>query len=338
MRKGVSVYARISWAIAAAAACGDDGGPTGNGGGNNAELTARHGHSMVYDEARRQLLLFGGVGTEGTSTSGDRSSTWRWDGSVWTRIATTGPSARYHAALAYDATRQRVVLFGGESGVFPNITVLTDTWEWDGTTWTQRATTGPSTRVHQSIAFDRARGRVVLFGGFNSASQQELRDIWEWDGTSWQQSSVSGASNTIALGVAYDEKTAATYLYSRAASGGAPTASRWNGTVLTAAASAAPPCVPVPRQFTALGSNPGGFLLYVHSCDLAGTATQPQSWRWDGSTWTQVAGTQPSLRYNSAMAYDRDRGRVVLYGGEVAAGTPDLADTWEYDGTSWTRR
>jgi hypothetical protein len=38
------------------------------------------------------------------------------------------------------------------------------------------------------------------------------------------------------------------------------------------------------------------------------------------------------------MAYDRDRNRIVLYGGEVAAGTPDLADTWEFDGTAWARR
>jgi hypothetical protein len=331
---------RTTWILGATIGCGGDGGPTGNnGGGNqNVTLTARHGHVMVYDEARRQLLLFGGTGTEGTLPSGDRNSTWTWDGTTWARIATTGPSPRYLSAVVYDATRQRVVLHGGQSGVFPNITVLSDTWEWDGTTWTQKATTGPSPRVHQTMAYDRARGRVILYGGFNSATQQELGDIWEWDGTSWQRSGATGLANSIALGVAYDEKAAALYLDSMAAQGSsAPVASRLAGTTLTPAASAAPPCVPVPRQFTALGSNPGGFLLYVHSCDQAGTIL-PQSWRWDGTTWTRVQGTQPSLRYNAAMAYDRDRNRVVLYGGEVGAGTPDLADTWEFDGTTWTRR
>jgi hypothetical protein len=262
----------------------------------------------------------------------------RQDGSVWTRVATTGPSPRAQASLAYDAARQRVVLFGGESGVFPNVTVHRDTWEWDGTAWTQRATTGPTTRVHQAMAFDRARGRVVLFGGFDISAQQELRDIWEWDGAQWSQSSVSGAVNTIALGVAHDEKASATYLYSIPQTGGAPSASRWNGTALTPAAAVSPPCPPIHRQFASLGSAPGGFLLYVHACSPTGNPIVPQSWRFDGATWTQVAGTQPPLRYNSAMAYDRDRGRVVLYGGEVAAGAPDLADTWEFDGTSWTRR
>jgi hypothetical protein len=316
-------------------ACGDSGPPTGE---DPVALTARHGHSMAYDEARHQLLLFGGFGAEGTSGAGDRGSTWRWDGTTWTRLATTGPSPRQQAALVYDAARQRVVLFGGEAGVFPNATVLTDTWEWDGSSWTQRATAGPSARVHQTMAFDRTRGRVVLFGGFNAVNQQELRDIWEWDGTAWQQSSVSGATNTIALGIAYDEKTSATYLYSMPQGGGTLTASRWNGTSLSAATGAAPPCVPVPRQFTALGSNPGGFLLYVHTCSQTGSPILPQSWRWDGVAWTQVAGTQPPLRYNAAIAYDRDRNRAVLYGGEVAAGTPDLADTWEFDGTTWSRR
>ena len=335
----VKASLRVSCLCLASLGCGGDGGgPTGNNGNGNVTLTARHGHAMVYDEAHRQLLLFGGTGAEGTLPSGDRSSTWKWDGTSWTRLATTGPSPRYQPAIAYDATRQRVVLYGGQSGVFPNITVLADTWEWDGTAWTQKATTGPSARVHQSMAFDRARGRVVLYGGFNSATQQELSDIWEWDGTSWRQATASGPANSIALAVAYDEKTAALYLYSMPANGGAVAASRWNGTTLSAAASAAPPCVPIRGQLAALGSTPGGLLFYVHSCDQTGTTIQPQTWRWEGATWASVSGTQPPTRLNAALAYDRDRGRVVLYGGEVGAGVPDLADTWELDGTSWSRR
>jgi hypothetical protein len=77
--------------------------------------------------------------------------------------------------------------------------------------------------------------------------------------------------------------------------------------------------------------------LYTHGC-IPGETVEPQTWRWDGTTWTRLTGTQPPLRYNAAMAFDRDRGRVVLFGGEVGAGTPDLSDTWEFDGTAWSRR
>jgi hypothetical protein len=338
MQSWVRASVQAAWLLVVGAACGGDGGPTTNGNNGEVTLTARHGHVMVYDEARRQLLLFGGTGAEGTSPTGDRNSTWAWNGSAWTRVATSGPSPRYLAAVTYDAARQRVVLHGGQSGVFPNITYLADTWEWDGASWSQRATAGPSARVHQTMAFDRARGRVVLYGGFTPETNAELNDIWEWDGTAWRQSSLSGPANSVALGIAYDEKTAALYLYSRAKTGGALAASRSDGTALTTVAGAAPPCIPIPRQFAALGVNPGGFLLYTHTCDPTGVPTQPQSWRWDGAAWTRVNGTQPPLRFNAAMAYDRDRNRVVLYGGEVAAGTPDLADTWDFDGAAWTRR
>jgi hypothetical protein len=319
-------------------ACGGDDGPTGNPGNNTVTLTARHGHAMVYDEAHRQLLLFGGTGTEGTSPSGDRSSTWKWDGTTWTRLDATGPTPRYLVSIVYDAARQRVVLYGGQTGVFPNITVLSDTWEWDGTAWVQKATSGPSARVHQSMTFDRARGRVVLYGGFNSSTQQQLTDIWEWDGTTWRQATGSGPANSVALNVAYDEKSAALYLYSMPENGGAVTASRWNGTAVSAAPGAAPACVPIRGQLAALGSTPGGLLFYVHSCDQTGTTIQPQTWRWDGAAWSTVSGAEPTARFNAALAYDRDRNRVVLYGGEVPGGGADLADTWEFDGSAWSRR
>ena len=37
--------------------------------------------------------------------------------------------------LAYDAKRDRLVLFGGRAG-YPNGD-LQDTWEWDGSKWVQ---------------------------------------------------------------------------------------------------------------------------------------------------------------------------------------------------------
>jgi hypothetical protein len=153
---------------------------------------------------------------------------------------------------------------------------------------------------------------------------------------SWQQSTSSASTGTLSLKVAYDEKTSALYLFS--ITGTALSAYRWNGSAVTAAAAATTPFVPAQRRFVALGSNPGGFLFYMRTCDLAGATSDPRTWRWDGTAWSRVPGTQPPLRFNAAMAYDRDRNQVVLYAGEVAANTPDLADTWEFDGTAWARR
>ena len=60
--------------------------------------------------------------------------TWKWDGAAWTRVATTGPPPRFVSAMAYDAARAEVVLFGGS---VPD-GYLGDTWVWDGTAWHER--------------------------------------------------------------------------------------------------------------------------------------------------------------------------------------------------------
>jgi hypothetical protein len=71
------------------------------------------------------LLAFEGEGT-------GAGRTFSWNGAAWGQTATTGPSApRFGSAMAYDAHRNRVVLFGGFTGA----SYLSDTWEWDGGQW-----------------------------------------------------------------------------------------------------------------------------------------------------------------------------------------------------------
>jgi hypothetical protein len=86
--------------------------------------------------------------------------------------------------MAYDAARQRLVLFGG-STIASGFTG--DTWEWDGVSWAQRnPAASPSPRDFHAMAYDAARQRVVLFGGV-ARSFPALQDTWEWDGVSWAQ-------------------------------------------------------------------------------------------------------------------------------------------------------
>jgi hypothetical protein len=54
------------------------------------------------------------------------------------------------------------VLFGGRSSA----AALADTWEWDGSQWSPRATTAvPAARSSAALAYDPNRARVLLFGG-----------------------------------------------------------------------------------------------------------------------------------------------------------------------------
>jgi hypothetical protein len=48
--------------------------------------------------------------------------------------------------------------------------------------------------------------------------------------------------------------------------------------------------------------------------------------------WTQRSGFGPAPRGSHSMAYDSNRGRVVLFGG-ISADGRFFGDTWEWDGS-----
>jgi hypothetical protein len=59
-------------------------------------------------------------------------------------------------------------------------------------------------------------------------------------------------------------------------------------------------------------------------------------WAWDGTSWTELCTTAPCNmnlppgRSNAAVAYDRARHKLIVFGGSDGS---FLADTWEWDGT-----
>lgn len=103
---------------------------------------------------------------------------WQFDGSAWTAVATPGaPPPRTGAGLAYDAARQRLVLFGGvDAGLAP----LADTWEWDGSSWSQQLPALSPPGGGNTMAWDGQR--VVLVTAQVSAG---TTSTWTWNGTAW---------------------------------------------------------------------------------------------------------------------------------------------------------
>jgi hypothetical protein len=92
--------------------------------------------------------------------------------------------------MVYDSARNVTVLFGGKDWADTGFVYYGDTWEWDGTNWTQRSPlAGPSERSEHAMAYDGAREVSVLFAGSRAA--EEYNDTWEWDGVDWVQQTPS---------------------------------------------------------------------------------------------------------------------------------------------------
>ena len=54
----------------------------------------------------------------------------------WQQHTVPGPDPRSVHAMAYDAKRERVVLFGGGGPGGPGLyNSFADVWEWDGAAW-----------------------------------------------------------------------------------------------------------------------------------------------------------------------------------------------------------
>src|SRR5262249_403249 len=136
------------------------------------------------------------------------------------------PPARSEHAMAYDVSRSRVVLFGGSDAT---LAPLSDTWEWDGSVWTQRApATSPPPRRAPAMAYMLHPGKTPLFwGGTHGSSTGLLGDAWTWDGSTWTQVASAGPGPRAKARLAYELARQRTLLFGGAGTGLYSLADTW---------------------------------------------------------------------------------------------------------------
>jgi hypothetical protein len=108
--------------------------------GQSLSPPARYAHGMAYDSRRQVVVMYGGAKMTADRQTEHLEDMWQWDGDRWTEIKLTGPTPgkRYSPAMAFDPSRNRIVLHGGIEVKGRNErTVFDDVWEWDGSAWTQ---------------------------------------------------------------------------------------------------------------------------------------------------------------------------------------------------------
>jgi hypothetical protein len=326
-------------------------------------LTQRAAPAVGYDPIRKETILFGG--TDGA----DQGDTWAWDGTRWTLKATTGPLPRDTAAMAWDAKRQVLFMYGGYiSGTWSN-----ETWEWDGLTWTLRSPpTLPPVLVYPvAVAF---RGKLLVLGRTSGSTgpirilawdgskyeeeqpattapsvgqyrssvvvdpardrvvmlQAAVNAVSEWDGLDWITKSLSTGLDGWNFGGYVNGKVT----FVTTGGKGVSTTRTWDGSQLSVVPSAS--TVPDFWNADAAVDSTSGHLLVASGNNQGAKGYSSALWDFDGTTWTRLAPDQaPHSRQNTALSYDPLRKKTLVVGGNWSSQL-NTGELWSYDGASWT--
>ncbi len=166
--------------------------------------------SMAYDEAQKEVILFGG--NDYGTLLGD---TWCFNGIDWIlQNSALSPSPRTEASIAYDSDQNLIILFGGQGDTGgEDWEALGDMWTWDGANWEQKSPVHlPPPRSGANMAYDKANHVMLLFGG--GVGGGLLNDTWVWDGNDWtEQQPLDRPPVRADFGMAYDENKQVVIIY-----------------------------------------------------------------------------------------------------------------------------
>lgn len=273
----------------------------------------RRGRSVAaYDPDRGVVVMFSGI--DDASPPALLGDTWELADGHWTRVSTTGPAPRIDAAMTYDAARRRMVLFGGKR--LNGAQLPAETWTWDGAAWSLATpATSPPTRSGSAMAFDQARGRVVMFGGSGPTS-----DTWEWDGATWlartpAQSPPARSRHLLAYDPIARHVLAVGGLAGNVVVAPASDTWAWDGTTWTQASSSGISA----RLGSAIAWNPARRRLTLFGgAPSPGTVTpNDDTWEWDGAAWRQVFTSDPPPGRQAHLAFPATDGSgIMVFGGD----------------------
>ncbi|HEY4055085.1 MAG TPA: kelch repeat-containing protein [Kofleriaceae bacterium] len=248
-----------------------------------------------------------------------------WKNGVWTPGGDSPGGARYGASGGVDPITGHLTMFGGIGGV--NLTGTcgpvgctpgggaldpsdTEVLSYiPGPKWAARnIVPDPPQLAKQSYAYDPDRARVVVFGGVPSAATK---------------ASGSGANSDGVTARVY-ELVEHTFFHPFVL--GDPQ----NGAPVERHSAAA--------AYADFGTTRGTF-FFGGSSKALGVAPLGDFWLLQADAsgelqWHMLPGG-PSARSGAGMVFDKQRGKLVMFGGSDSTDTR-LADVCEYDGTAWS--
>ncbi len=339
--------------------------PTGLGGrGGWARVSgrspaARSDAAMTYDSHDGYFLLFGGMGSRGNYLS----DTWTFTTS-WSELRpVNSPTGRTLSMMAYNSTGDYAFLYGGfnnTSGSACMGGVCGDTWEFTNGAWTNLSPTClnycPLPEYSGGISFAAslgAKGAIIMQGGIQTLPSNPLSrpsvgslsgDLYAFGGGEWLQDEYSNfATNSIPVEstiapsqgdqMVFDQVLGKVILIANCL-GFCPnrayteTWEYWNGAWAPKPLLVGESILPAmfePGLVYATGSGVVFLFSWNSTFELN---PQPPFGEWSRITPVR----QPTVRVDSAVAYDSTLNDVVLFGGCTlpSPSAPCIArgDTW----------
>lgn len=293
-------------------------------------LSGRRSYGLAFD-ARRGVTVLNG-GDDGTCCFYD---TWELGRDRWTKVEVSSsipPGLQYHR-MVYDPHRERVILFGGKDS---SGALSSETWAFDGSTWTPVTTTAtPPGRCGHGMAYDAARQVIVVFGGFIDGGATD--ETWELnDDGRWEQVTIEGDAPPQLANFAmdYDVQSAVTvvlggwdYTHSRENS------TIWSFDTATHEWSDILSGSLAMRRYLGMAYHPelNALLVYGGLTGYQDQYVRNDTLAHSGGTLAQIqTDPVPSPRRNHDLVWDARWRRVVAVAGSAEDLTPPTTTVYQY--------
>jgi hypothetical protein len=256
---------------------------------------------------------------------------------------TNNPPKRERHAIAYDSTRDKVLIFGGYDGT----NRFNDTWIYnftDGKWYNATKPGSPSIReMKPAMAYDSYNDKIVLFGGFDGSSR--LGDTWLFNMSDEKWYSVTPPSSPPKRGYAdmvYDSEHKVMVLFGGSDVIGSlvvyqdtwiynVTSNTWTNVTNSSR-------VPSKREEHAMAYDSlNKKVILFGGYDGSDTYNMNDTWEfnWTDKGWYEInipVDKRPQRRRNHEMVYDSESERIIMFGGLIYP-VVTMNDTWVFNYT-----
>ena len=264
---------------------------------------------------------------------------------------TEAPLLRSEASLVYDASNERLIMYGGNIAevmcpMFSR-TPSDDVWafELDCNNWRRLspAGTSPGARVRHAATVDTTRNRMIIFGGRQGTGSpyRFLNDTWAFDFTNdtWTEISVTGGLPSLRddTVMAYDAVQDRVVIFGGDGdNSGFLSGARddlWSLNLGTGTWTQLTPAGPRPQARLLHGAANLGNRMVVFGGAEDFIVYRNDLWIFDFmlNTWSQVQssnGISPRNRFGPAVFADRAQRRAIVFAGHDDAALGNSNDTW----------